>query len=735
MTVTDDDLYRDEAAPPNPANVDPDTVQVYKVEAADWADAGALSEGDTFQGLEVAASAPGSPHLYIRATERQMADLENRGLVIDSRPEIRFGIPPGEGDPKAPQVQALDMVTQQMGESYSRFIENLEALLGDLHGGQGQVFAVMDTNDDVRRHELFQGKRIEFIPGMEPRSDGGGHGHGHFVLGQMVALMPRARFLFLPILTGADGSGSEHVIVQRLTRLGHWEAEQGYPPTCGNNSWGGGSSQGIDDAYLFPHSLGAWMGCAAGNSGHGASIESPARVSPFVVGAIDWRNNALASFTSGGGRWPQISCYLPGVNEWGPALGGGYRQLSGTSMAIPYGMIVLATIRAKVSGNFAEAAQFIRDHAKPLAQLTQNGAGSGWVPAYLFPGGGESPGEPVDPPEEEHPPEQPTPDGAQVHLGYAVGNLDVVDKHLGNAKAETSAARMRPHLVLAQEWSTNVRIELAETAKRITEHTPPPENGGGGEQPVDPPPDRTVPPGATKTFRTGTGALIRVATPTTDRPGGNPIVMAFAGTGFQGADIGMLPLDMQLVPVQTWEPAAVQNLFTQAGAIYVECAYSKGTVEQQIADALAAFDGVAAACPSWGGSPERIVTVGHSSGGFLAAWMAIARADRLYLATIMSGAALLVNGYRWPSQSQQLLARAGVTDAKSPGKNLDKAAAKIRLALFIAQQDEQIPPQSQVDFVALARGQAHQVLISQMPGMHGASIDPGLRWTAQNLPR
>lgn len=275
---------------------------------------------------------------------------------------------------------------------------------------------------------------------------------------------------------------------------------------------------------------------------------------------------------------------------------------------------------------------------------------------------------------------------------------------------------------------------------------------------VTPPPARTLGPGQTRTFQTATGQQIRVAVPNVAQTG-LPVVLVFAGTGFQGASIGMLPLAegeglalasaLGIEPDEAIdvlsqhytgtyvEPETVQNLFTAAGAIYVEVAYRGSSVgarvDVQVQDAQAAYDYATQHAAEWGGNPALITVVGHSSGGYLCAWLAITRP--VALATLMSGAALLVNGYNWPAQSQQLLAAAGVGESNAPGTHIREGQQGRRFIIMIADQDEQIPPPSEAAFAQRAQQAGHSVSVQHVPGLHGASIDPGLRATVAALPR
>src|SRR5438045_4184522 len=92
----------------------------------------------------------------------------------------------------------------------------------------------------------------------------------------------------------------------------------------------------------------------------------------------------------------------------------------------------------------------------------------------------------------------------------------------------------------------------------------------------------TVGHGQTRDFSTGRN-LIRVSAPRSGTA--NPIVLAFAGSGFQGASLGAIPVAPRGArtkprrPLFAFEPPSIRTRFTNAGAVFVEVAYRGGGVE------------------------------------------------------------------------------------------------------------------------------------------------------------
>jgi subtilisin family serine protease len=103
-----------------------------------------------------------------------------------------------------------------------------------------------------------------------------------------------------------------------------------------NMSLGGGVYSTLDDAVVEASLAGARFVLAAGNEGTDANSSSPARANGsrvFTISAFDV-NDVLASWSNYGN--PPIDFSAPGVGIFSTYKNGGYRILSGTSMAAPH---------------------------------------------------------------------------------------------------------------------------------------------------------------------------------------------------------------------------------------------------------------------------------------------------------------------------------------------------------------------------------------------------------------
>jgi thermitase len=102
----------------------------------------------------------------------------------------------------------------------------------------------------------------------------------------------------------------------------------------------------LSDAVQAATSAGALVVAAAGNDGSGATVYPAGYPQVVSVAAID-RANAHAAFSNANA---DVELSAPGVDILSTYLGGGYRTLSGTSMATPYVAGVAAIVAARNPG-------------------------------------------------------------------------------------------------------------------------------------------------------------------------------------------------------------------------------------------------------------------------------------------------------------------------------------------------------------------------------------------------
>lgn len=657
--------------------------------------------GDQVAGGTVTVAFPGEPYVAVEKDEYQYGAFEADPRVVEHRPE-KIMKPMVMPEPLVPQA----MIAAPMPGDTFPMCGITDEVLKSGGWGSDVVLAVVDTGVDAR-HNAFAGKNV-----FGDLVDTQGHGtHVASTAGSGIGIASDAPIFSKRVLDGPNGEGSESTVAAGLQAVADWSMANKTNVVI-NMSLGGGSSNLIDAGVRYCQQRGLWVVAAAGNDGPNAVLGSPARQADFVVGAVD-RNSQIASFSSGNGTWQQITCYTPGVYIAAAKAGttDQYLVLSGTSMATPH-LTGLLLLMRHAGMNLYNARDYIGVNQTNIGAVNRKGLfviKPNYAPAVPAP-------PVVTPPLDVNIVEEITGIADEVQ-----NQIEQVQEARKGVNAGNFTAKMdeifNVHIGPIHDYMDQIKGLLP----KVEDPPPPP-------PPPPPPVERIVQPGQTAIRNTGRNQ-IRVSVPMTQDTGLWTVV-TFAGSGFQGAPLGAIPADFRGMAVEGFHPQTVGNQFTQNGIIYVEAAYRGGPVQGQLDDAVAAFETVLREAEGYGGSPERICLCGHSSGGWLAARLAEIHPE-VKFAMLMSGAALKVNNYNWPAMTRQLLASAGVNESNSPYTALPQAQGKMTLAMVVAMQDEQIVPQSELDFANAARQAGHSVFVQQINGDHGSSINPGLSWTIQ----
>jgi thermitase len=156
-------------------------------------------------------------------------------------------------------------------------------------------------------------------------------------------------------LGGSLGSGSTADVANCIT----WAADKGAKVI--SMSLGGGDSTTLHNAvqYAWKNGTGALVVAAAGNDGD-ATLEYPAAYPEVVSVAATDNRDQRASFSNANS---DVEVSAPGVNVLSTYNDGGYRTLSGTSMATPHASGVAAVIFTKNPGITAAQARSKLDAA------------------------------------------------------------------------------------------------------------------------------------------------------------------------------------------------------------------------------------------------------------------------------------------------------------------------------------------------------------------------------------
>ncbi|MAW62040.1 MAG: hypothetical protein CMJ94_14580 [Planctomycetes bacterium] len=213
------------------------------------------------------------------------------------------------------------------------------------YNGAGIKVGVIDTGIDYNHPELasvYAGGWDFVNNDADPMDD---HFHGTHVSGTIAAqedgtgVVGVAPAVEIYALKGFSASGNG--VASDLIAAVDWTTVNGMDVV--NNSWGGGHTSTMRDAFDASMAAGVIHVCASGNNYGFGGVSNPARyASTYAIGAMDI-NGKLAPFSN---RGPEVDFAAPGVDVLSANLGGGYTTASGTSMASPHACGVVALLLA-----------------------------------------------------------------------------------------------------------------------------------------------------------------------------------------------------------------------------------------------------------------------------------------------------------------------------------------------------------------------------------------------------
>jgi subtilisin family serine protease len=258
------------------------------------------------------------------------------------------------------QDRIVQFAPPTSGEATASSTETVPYGITRVNGGANytgsSVAWILDTGIDLTHPDLkvdaSRGYNA-FTRGRDGSSLNDGNGHGSHVAGTIAAIGGNgigvvgvaAGATVVPVkVLDSRGSGSYSGVIAGVNHV----AGNGKAGDVANMSLGGPISQALDDAVVAASGKGIWFALAAGNDSKDANTTSPARVNGtyiVTISAMDV-NDRFASFSNWGN--PPVDFCSPGVSINSTWMNGGYRTISGTSMAAPHAAgILLATGGAK----------------------------------------------------------------------------------------------------------------------------------------------------------------------------------------------------------------------------------------------------------------------------------------------------------------------------------------------------------------------------------------------------
>jgi subtilisin family serine protease len=269
--------------------------------------------------------------------------------------------------------------------------------------GQGVKVAVLDTGIDLT-HPDFAGRfpdgknTSSFVPGQTTVQDGHGHGtHCAGIVGgpaqsaggRRYGVAPAVELLIGKVLNDL-GSGYDDQIIDGIA----WAADAGARVISMSLGTPRGVGEAYSDAYeviaenLLNEEPGALIVAAAGNESERpsftAAVGNPAACpSILAIAAVD-RNRQVATFSCREmDAVGKVALSAPGVSVYSAWTGGGFRTISGTSMATPHAAGV-AALYLNGSGQAdlgpKDLATLLRSRASPLGDPKDFGNGLVQVP-------------------------------------------------------------------------------------------------------------------------------------------------------------------------------------------------------------------------------------------------------------------------------------------------------------------------------------------------------------------
>ena len=269
--------------------------------------------------------------------------------------------------------------------------------------GTGVTVGVLDTGIDTE-HETLVGRTLatkDFVSSYEDNAPNDGHGHGTHCSGTIggtnaggkhIGVAPGVNFIVGKIF-GDSGSTSVAAIMNGMQWITDpdGDSETNDFPRVVSNSWGGPLNDRWQDIINTWRSIGIIPVFAAGNSGpRPGTIGAPGAYPEVLsIGATDSQDK-VARFSSrgpvnyAGETYIKPDVAAPGVDVYSAKPGGGFQNMSGTSMATPHvAGVVALMLQADPEIDHERVSEILQETALELGDPGKDGSyGSGRVNAF-----------------------------------------------------------------------------------------------------------------------------------------------------------------------------------------------------------------------------------------------------------------------------------------------------------------------------------------------------------------
>ncbi|MBN4076159.1 S8 family peptidase [Gemmatimonas aurantiaca] len=268
-----------------------------------------------------------------------------------------------------------DFAKDYVAQTLDWGVDRIDAEVATAGGadGAGIKVGVLDSGGDIDHEDITWAGGYS-ATNRDPSNWNDKNGHGTHVAGiisaddndlGVVGVAPNCSIYAIQV-------GGNRLLISDIIEGIDWGITNGMQVF--NMSFGGGDSQSEHDALIAASNAGILLVAAAGNSS--GAVSFPAAYPEVMAISSSTSSDAMSGFSNFGS---EIELIAPGSSIYSTYKGGGYKTLSGTSMASP---MVVGAAAAAWSANTTLSRDQLRDLLKSSAEdigLSSNKQGSGLV--------------------------------------------------------------------------------------------------------------------------------------------------------------------------------------------------------------------------------------------------------------------------------------------------------------------------------------------------------------------